>query len=114
MKKAIVLLFVFSVVVVAGCAQRPMDLSYDENSWQNLIADSCQNFFDGCNQCTRMADGAACTRMFCDTYAEPYCTDEDDVIVEATPDAVVDSGADVRAFYVGLSLQDAMNQAQAN
>jgi hypothetical protein len=121
MKKIIVSLFVFSLLVLAGCALTSSEeVSYDANSWKEVIDVSCQSFFDGCNQCIRMSgsDEAVCTKMFCDTYAEPYCTDEDDIIVdtivEATPDTVVDSGIDIRAFYVGLSLQDAMNQAQDN
>lgn len=52
---------------------------YTAESWKNLIPNSCQSFFDGCNQCNRIpeSDGVACTRMFCDVYEEPRCLDEE-------------------------------------
>jgi hypothetical protein len=50
---------------------------YDQNSWRTMIPDSCASFFDGCNNCRRMEGEAeaACTRMFCETYEKPVCTD---------------------------------------
>jgi len=56
------------------------------------------------------SDVAACTKMFCEIYAEPYCLDED--VVETEP--VVESSSDIRALYIGLSVEDAMAQAEAN
>ena len=50
---------------------------YDQNSWRALIPDSCGTFFDGCNNCRRMKGGeAGCTKMFCESYEKPVCTDD--------------------------------------
>ena len=52
---------------------------YDMDSWRTMIADDCQSFFDGCNNCKRIpdTDEAACTKMFCEEYQEPKCLDEE-------------------------------------
>lgn len=43
-----------------------------------MIPETCQSFFDGCNNCTRTADGeAACTEMFCERYEMPKCLDDE-------------------------------------
>lgn len=45
---------------------------------------SCVQKFDGCNTCTRMEgeDTWACTKMYCETPATPYCTaTSDDTMV---------------------------------
>ncbi len=55
-----------------------MVVTYDQNSWETIIPDSCKSFFDGCNNCNRM-DGfeiPACTRMACVKYQKPECLDE--------------------------------------
>lgn len=51
---------------------------YGANSWRDLIPDSCLNFYDGCNNCTRPEAGAdaACTRRACFTYGQPRCLDD--------------------------------------
>ena len=50
---------------------------YDQDSWKDIIADDCMHFFDGCNSCWRMENWeVACTRMFCDEYQKPVCTDD--------------------------------------
>lgn len=55
---------------------------YDMNSWKEIIPDSCQSFYDGCNHCNKMGSGeAACTKMYCEIYTEPYCKDEENVQV---------------------------------
>lgn len=48
---------------------------YDYNSWKTMIDPSCTSFNDGCNTCNRMpgSDLAACTKMYCATYNQPYC-----------------------------------------
>lgn len=50
---------------------------YDHQSWKSLISDSCQAYFDGCNQCRRALDSTAvaCTRKACTQYQKPYCLD---------------------------------------
>ena len=36
---------------------------------------SCIVYFDGCNTCTKMGGGVACTKKFCDpgSMQKPYC-----------------------------------------
>jgi hypothetical protein len=102
MKKVVVSLFVLLLLVLAGCASKSTTVVYDADSWKDVIADSCQSFFDGCNQCMRMSDSAeaVCTRMFCETYAEPYCTDEDvagEVVNTDEDPATIDRETDQRA-----------------
>lgn len=50
-------------------------VSYDQNSWKTMIPATCSSFYDGCNSCTRVGDGAACTKMACQTYQKPECRD---------------------------------------
>jgi hypothetical protein len=111
MKKIIVLLFVLSFAVFGGCAKNSIQVSYDANSWQDIIDSDCQSFFDWCNQCMKTpgSDVAACTKMYCETYVQPYCTDED-----VSLDPISDSSAVSSVVYVGLSLEDAIVQADAN
>jgi hypothetical protein len=111
MKKTIVLLSVLTFAVIVGCAKNSMEVSYDANTWQDVIDSSCQSFFDGCNQCMRMpgSDMAACTKMYCETYAQPYCTDQD-----ISLDPIVELSTGLSAIYVGLSLEDAIVQADAD
>lgn len=124
MKKIAVGFVAFSLLVLAGCASTPSEeLIYDANSWKEVIDVSCQSFFDGCNQCMRMpgSDEAACTRMFCETYAEPYCTDEvAEEVANTDPDQeAVDRETSQRATaeqyvtqYIWLSVQEAQALAQ--
>lgn len=53
-------------------------VEYDSGSWKTIIADSCTNFSDGCNTCTKEAgsDVAACTRKFCQSYEKPVCLND--------------------------------------
>jgi hypothetical protein len=112
MKKIALSLVMLGLLVLVGCASKPTAVVYDATSWEDMVPATCKNFFDGCNQCMRMPDSdvAACTKMFCEIYAEPYCLDED--VVETEP--VVESSSDIRALYIGLSVEDAMAQAEAN
>ena len=103
--------------MLAGCASTPAaEVVYDSSSWETMIPASCTAFSDGCNQCMRLpeSDDAACTKMFCETYTEPTCLDEElakDPVIQ--PEATVDTSA-IAASYVGLSLDDATAQAAAN
>lgn len=80
-QKTLVCLAVLLLVACSQTEQQASDAkvpaSYDANSWKSIIADSCQSFFDGCNQCRREpgAEVAACTRKACFEYQEPYCLD---------------------------------------
>ena len=59
--------------------QQQQEMSYDQNSWKEMIPDSCTSFFDGCNNCNRAegAEVAACTRKFCAEYQKPECLSEE-------------------------------------
>lgn len=49
-----------------------IDMSTDEGTWVDLT--NCLSYFDGCNTC--MVSGGVigwCTKMFCETPAEPQC-----------------------------------------
>lgn len=50
---------------------------YTSESWKEMIAPSCQSFFDGCNNCRRTegSELAACTKMACSVYEQPECND---------------------------------------
>ena len=86
--------------------------TYNQDSWQDIIADSCQSFNDGCNQCMRGEDGeVACTRMYCEVYNEPYCTDDEQPADTDISDQV--SGVD-RSLYIGLSFEAAQEQAETD
>ncbi len=54
--------------------------TFDQNSWKEIIADDCQSFSDGCNNCRREAgsDVAACTRKACQNYEKPKCLDTEE------------------------------------
>ena len=112
-----------AMLVLAGCASTTtQEVSYDADSWRDVIPASCQNFFDGCNQCMRMpdSDDVGCTKMFCDTYAQPYCLDETvvDEIINTDPDSeLIDRETEMEAQraeaeqyaweYIGLSVEEA-------
>ncbi len=76
-----------AILLFAGCGmqnpastenQAPTGKLINSESRKTLIPETCQSFFDGCNHCTRMANGeAACTRMLCEKYEMPKCTDEE-------------------------------------
>lgn len=79
---------------------------YTAQSWKEIIPDTCQNFFDGCNTCRRMPDGgAACTRMMCQTYKKPECRDAEANTSETSENTVVDD-------YIGLTLEEAQKRAE--
>lgn len=115
MKKLFILPLIALVgLTLAGCTTPTMDVDtdvttsgdvvvYDANSWKDTIADSCQSFNDGCNQCMKGENGeVACTKMYCETYAEAFCTDEEEVALT--------SGQE----YVGLSVEAAQKLAEEN
>lgn len=52
--------------------------NFTPESRKTLIPETCHTFFDGCNNCMKMDNGeAACTRMFCEKYDMPKCTDKE-------------------------------------
>lgn len=83
---------------------------YDANSWKEIIPDSCQSFYDGCNQCNKIGTGgeAACTRMYCENYAEPYCKDN------ATTPAGTGMINNSQEEYIGLTVEKATELANTN
>lgn len=85
--------------------------TYNQDSWKDVIADSCQSFNDGCNQCMRGENGeVACTRMYCEEYQEPYCTDDQNNEPADMDDSSQSSGID-RSLYIGHNFEDAQAQA---
>lgn len=79
--KLFTLSLLWATVFLAGCSNSTTqnNVKYDENSWKEIIPADCTYFFDGCNNCSRVEweEGAACTKMACETYEEPRCTDEE-------------------------------------
>ena len=70
----------WATVLLSGCSNVTTQngAGYDENSWKEMIPADCTYFFDWCNNCTRVEweEWAACTKMYCETYEEPRCTDD--------------------------------------
>lgn len=70
-----------AILLLAGCNQQTQSINESEitsESWKTMIPQSCQSFFDGCNNCMRTADGeVACTKMYCEKYGTPKCLDEE-------------------------------------
>lgn len=70
-----------AILLLAGCKPQfspSKAKGIDSESWKTVIPESCQSFFDGCNQCTKTADGeAACTEMYCEKYDTPKCLDDE-------------------------------------
>ena len=72
-----------------------------------MIPDTCQSFFDGCNNCRRSPGSsvAACTRKYCEKYAKPICLDEqsEQEMIKSMPARVVhytcERGQQFDVFY---------------
>lgn len=82
MKKSILWLAVIlwlGTVILAGCNKTSNEeVTYNQDSWKEIISEDCQHFFDGCNSCSKSEDWEAiCTKMFCEVYEEPKCTDDE-------------------------------------
>ena len=77
MLKLTTLLLAVSLLLACASVQKSEPVTYNQNSWQTMIPDSCTHFFDGCNKCTRApgAEMAACTRIACMEYQKPECLD---------------------------------------
>ena len=92
---------------LSGCMSTTPQPQYDQNSWKTMLPDTCQSFFDGCNNCRRSPGSSviACTRKYCDKYAKPVCLDEADeqAILKSIPARVVhytcDKGNTFDVFY---------------
>lgn len=124
MKKTLLLpVFALFALALAGCTtpaqpttpdvQTETDsqvvAQYTADSRKEMIPDSCQSFYDGCNHCNKMEgdDIAACTKMYCEIYSEPYCKDE-------LPTDETNQGLDndtLTSIYVGLSVDEAIVEA---
>lgn len=66
--RSLAILSTGSVFLLAGCSAAPVA--------QDPASDpTCVVYFDGCNTCTKMGGGAACTKKYCDAGAmqQPYC-----------------------------------------
>ncbi len=51
-------------------------LGLDKNAsylYKGECLEGCTSWNDGCNQCALQNAQVACTEMFCETYATPYC-----------------------------------------
>ena len=75
-------LLLLGSVILSGAAHGGGDagLTYDQNSWREVIGDDCRAFFDGCNNCVRGSEDstmAACTRKACPEYQQPRCRDDE-------------------------------------
>lgn len=72
-------LLLLAPILLSACTtmQDPEPVTYTPDSWHTMIPESCTQFFDGCNKCTRApgAEMAACTRMACMEYKKPECLD---------------------------------------
>jgi len=87
MKPSLLALLIASALSLSACAvQNDQDATspddqprYDQSSWKSMIPDSCDSFFDGCNNCKRTpgSELAACTRKYCEVYEKPRCLDDE-------------------------------------
>ena len=95
-------LIALSLLILTGCGTTTQTetkpVSYDQNSWKEIIPETCQSFSDGCNNCRRMegSEVAACTKKACQQYTKPVCLDE---AKEESP-------------YIGLSVEEAQAKAK--
>jgi hypothetical protein len=89
MKKFLMFMSLGLVIVLAGCVTEsepvktqltnpPATTTYTQDSWQTMIPETCQSFFDGCNNCGRVPENGevACTMMYCENYQQPKCLDK--------------------------------------
>ena len=61
MNKVIAISSAITLCFLAGCTSlektTPQNINtekFTSESWKAIIPENCQNFFDGCNQCSRM------------------------------------------------------------
>lgn len=80
MKKLHLIALLFWALVLTWCNQISEKTEYNSESRQTMISENCVSFFDGCNTCNRIegSTDAACTRMFCETYEQPKCLDNEE------------------------------------
>ncbi len=87
--------------------------TYTMDSWKTIIPESCKSFNDWCNTCMRSESDpnqVGCTKMFCETYGEPYCLDE------SWSDEIADDSASIVSGdnYVNMKVEDAQALAAQN
>ncbi len=69
------------------------EVKYNQDSWKEIIPESCQTFNDGCNTCMKSENGEpACTMMACEEYSEPKCLDDEVKQNEAENETTEESG----------------------
>jgi hypothetical protein len=67
--------------LITGEPQEPVisqESRYNSESWKEIIPESCEKFYDGCNICKK--GGVKCTEKVCIEYERPRCLDEMEVI----------------------------------
>ena len=118
MKLRILFVWVLCILILSGCTsskpntneQKPSPNGiYTAESWKEIIPESCQSFNDGCNQCIRIisetgAVDASCTKMYCENYKKPVCTDP--IVNESWSTA-----PSLQDQYVGLTIEQATELA---
>lgn len=63
-------------VLVCDFTQNKTNINTVFDNYGNKIDFNCNSWFDGCNNCNVLENGElACTKMFCETLAEPKCND---------------------------------------
>jgi len=63
------------MLIIVGAIFFQRESYYDENSWQIIISEDCQYFYNGCNRCTRKNGLLSCTEKLCHEYERPKCLD---------------------------------------
>ncbi len=79
---------------------------YNQDSWKEIISDSCQIFNDGCNECIRESGSVVCAQAVCVEYEKPYCS------TNQTPDVLPEIDNLDISSYIGLSIKAAQEKAQ--
>lgn len=115
MKKLPILTLLFVSLFLVWCAKQDQAGEvYTSESWKTIIPESCQTFYDWCNTCIRLESDPTqvwCTKMFCETYAMPYCADEEKITVD---DNVVDDAMAEEDNYLWLTIEEAADRATQN
>lgn len=72
----VVVLIIVSVVVVDIFRKQQLFGPYrDSKSIKKIIDSGCKYYYDGCNSCSVINGGEACTYMRCAKYGQPRCVE---------------------------------------
>ena len=117
MKKSILWLTVIlwlGTVILAGCNKTSNEeVTYNQDSWKEIISEDCQRFFDGCNFCSKAEDWEAiCTEMFCEIYKEPKCTDDE--FMDEVSDEEINSDEEVSEEANNEEVSDETNNEEVS